>query len=96
MAETVTRLLEMVRDRLDEPTARQWTDRQLRGWMIDGLRDIATKSLQLLDTVTVTVVGGTPEYTLVESVLEIHGAYWTPTGDPRKVPLTPSAAFKRS
>lgn len=91
MAETITRVLEMVRDRLDEPTARQWTDRQLRGWILDGSRDIARKSLQLLETVAVVVTAGAAEYTVSHTILEIHAAYWTPTGDTRKIPLQPKA-----
>ena len=89
MAETVARVIERVRDRLDEAFERQWTDRQLRSWIIEGSEDLARRSLQLLDTVNVTAIAATPEYTITESVLEIHGAYWYPTGDGRRVPLQP-------
>lgn len=89
MAETIARVLEMVRDRLDEPNPRQWTQKQLRGWILEGSRDIARKSLQLLDSVTIAATGGAAEYTVAANVIEIHAAYWTPDGDTRKIPLQP-------
>lgn len=88
---TVERVIEMVRDRIDESTERQWTDRQLRTFIIEGARDMARKSKQLTDFTTVTVIADTGEYTVTSSVLEIHAAYWTPTGETRKVPLVPKA-----
>lgn len=91
MAETVARVIEMVRDRLDEPSARQWTERQLRTFIIEGARDMARRSMQLLDTVNVSVTAATPEYTVAANVLEVHAAYWTPTGETRKVPISPKA-----
>ncbi len=81
MAATIARVLEMVRDRLDEPNPRQWTQRQLRGWILEGSIDLARKSLQLLDTVTISATGGVAEYTVAANVLEIHAAYWTRDGD---------------
>lgn len=89
MPTTALRLKEQIRDRLDEPSERQWTDRQLRSWANEGMKDIARRSGNLRDTVNVAVTAGNPEYTVAANVLNIHQAYYVPTGDTRRVPLAP-------
>lgn len=69
------------RVRLNESTARQWTDTNLRQWINEGARDIARKTESLEDRDTVAAVVGTAEYTLDTDVIRIHRVEFTPTGE---------------
>lgn len=71
---TQGQLLTMIRDRLDEATAIQWTDAQLRQWINEGARDLARRTETLLDVDLITIVAGTREYTVPADVLKINRA----------------------
>ena len=92
MATTVTTAVTALRERLDEATAAQWTDVQLRRWLNEGIRDIArrTRHYWATDTIAVTALDG--EYTVADDVLHIKHVYFTPDGDTgRDIPLEPRA-----
>jgi hypothetical protein len=62
----------MVRDRLDEATARFWTNAQLDSFINEATRDIARRGEVLQTTSDITVVGGTQEYTMPTNVVRVH------------------------
>lgn len=84
----VSELIERVRDMLDEVNPGQWTDKQIRRWINAGLRDMGRVTRHLRDTVTVTLIAGTSEYTVADNVLEITQAYYiVADGSNRYTPL---------
>ncbi len=92
MATTVSTAITALRERLDEATAAQWSDVQLRRWLNEGLRDIARRTRHYLDKDTIAVTADDGEYTVSDDVLFIRFAYFSPTGDTaRQIPLEPRA-----
>jgi hypothetical protein len=88
MATSVADAVTAIRERLDEPTAAQWTDVQLRRWLNEGLRDIARRTRLYTDQNTQAVTANLQEYTLDADILAIEHVLWAATADPnRKVPL---------
>jgi hypothetical protein len=89
MATTVTTAITRLRERLDEPTAAQWTDVQLRAWLNEGIRDIARRTFHYTDTDTVAVtVPSTGLVTVPSDVIRINACYFQATADQtRKQPL---------
>lgn len=67
------------RTRLNESTARQWTEQNLREWINEGARDIARKTETLEDRDTHAAVVGTGEYTLASDTIRVHRVEFTPT-----------------
>ena len=88
MSLTVAQSLTRIRDMLDEPTAAQWTDQQLRRWINDALDDASRTTLAIADNVSITSVAGQAEYTVTAAVLQINMAYWT-DGSGNLAPLMP-------
>lgn len=78
---TQAQFLTKSRTRLNELTARAWTDQQLREWVNEGARDIARKTEALEDRDSITVVVGTSEYTLDPDIIRVHRVEITPTGE---------------
>lgn len=87
MPKTLGTLLTQVRDRLDEATARQWTDAQLRAWINEGARDLARKCEVLQDRDDIAVVAGTREYTLPTDLIRVYRVEYRITGDDSVYPL---------
>lgn len=69
------------RIRLDEASADQWTDAQIRSWINEGAMDIARKTESLQDRQTIAGVVGTAEYSLATNCIRVHRVEWTPTGE---------------
>lgn len=69
-----------VRSRLDESSARLWTDAELNRWINEALRDIARRceTLQAYDDINVTA--NTQEYTLPTDLLRVYRVEYRPTG----------------
>lgn len=78
---TQATFLSKSRTRLDEATARQWTDQSIREWINEGARDIARKTETLEDRDTIPAVVGTGEYTIDTDVVRIHRVEFTPTDE---------------
>ncbi len=87
---TVNQIVTAVRDRLDEATAGQWTNTQLKRWLNEALRDLARKTKHIKDTTTFLTVAGQAEYTAAANIIEIEHAYYAP-GDGRQCGLIPRA-----
>ncbi len=83
---TVNEIITACRDRLDEATAAQWTDTQLKRWLNEALRDATRKTKHLSDTTTFNTTAGVAEYTVASNVIEIEQCYYAP-GDGRQIPL---------
>ncbi len=87
MTVTMTALLADIRDRLDESTARFWTDAQLERWANEGIRDIARRAETLQTRADITAVTGTQEYSLPTDVLRVYRVEYRPTGSSSVYPL---------
>lgn len=74
--------LTRARVRLDESTARQWADSDIRGWLNEGARDIARKTESLQERGTIAAVVGTAEYSLTTmdaDIIRVHRVEFKPT-----------------
>lgn len=88
MPTTVDTAVTALRERLDETTAAQWTDVQLRRWLNEGLRDIARRTRHYWDVDTIDTAADDGEYTVADDVLHIKHVYFNPDGDVgRQIPL---------
>ncbi len=86
---TATEILAEVRDIIDEPTAAQWTDVQLRKWINEGNRDLARSTRHIKATVTVTVVADTGTYAVPGTTIAIEHAWYNDVPGTRHIPLVP-------
>lgn len=84
---TVSTAVTALRERLDESTAAQWTDVQLRRWLNEAIRDVARRTRHFRDTDTIAVTADDGEYTVATDVLHIYHVYFTPTGQSNLIPL---------
>lgn len=84
---TLAQLTTRLRDRLNESTARQWTDQQLKSWINEGVKDIARKTESLTDRQTIAAIVGTGEYSLSANCLRVHWVEWAATDDNQTTPL---------
>lgn len=87
MTVTVTKAVSDLRVRLDEPTARQWQDTDLRQWLNEGIRDIARQTRLYTDQTTIAVAANLGEVSAPPTVLAIEHLIWKATADVRKIPL---------
>lgn len=87
MPKTQATYLTMARERLDETTARYWTDAELRRWINEAARDIARRTETIQDRDTVSVLAGTQEYTLADDILRVHRVEFVGTGDTAVHPM---------
>lgn len=78
---TQAEILTQVRDRLDEPTARQYSDAQIRRWINEAMRDIATRIRWYRTSSTIAAVAGTQTYNFAADCLEVHAVGYQRTGD---------------
>lgn len=77
-----------MRERLEEATARQWTDAELNRWINEGCRDLARTTECLLASATAAVTAGTQTYTNGPTdIIRIHRVQYEPTGSSQKYPL---------
>lgn len=92
MTATLGTLVTRLRDRLNEPSQRHWTDAQVRRWINEGAREVARVGETLLATGSVTIVAGTQTYALSAlspQPVRVHRAEYIPTAAPtQKYPLT--------
>lgn len=69
---TLTTLLSDLRSRLNELTARQWSDAQLTTWINEGARDLARRTECVRDTDDIAIVSGTASYTAPTDLVRFH------------------------
>ena len=89
MSVTLSTVRTIVRENLEEPSARAWTDAELDRWINEGCRDIARITECLRASTTVAVTGGTQTYTGPTDIVRIYRVQWEPTGSTQKYPLEP-------
>lgn len=83
MTRTLGQLKLSLRNRLNEDTARAWSDDKLREWIMEGARDVARRAECLWATSSFAVVAGTPSYSLAAitpGIVRIHRVEFVPTG----------------
>lgn len=80
MSDTLTNFLTRVRSRLDEDTARFWTDAELTTWINEGANDIARRGEILQATTTINTVSGTQQYTLPNNTIRVYRVEWSRDG----------------
>lgn len=80
MAKTLGIMLYELRARIDEPVENRWKDRELRTWINEGLREVATRTECLRDTASIAVVAGTQSYTMPTDIVREHNVEFDPTG----------------
>lgn len=93
MATTVTAAVAAMRRLLDEPTAAQWSDEDIRRWLNEGIRDIGRRTRLHTDTNTVSVTANDGEYTLDADILAIEHILWKASAESDKH-LLEAKAFK--
>lgn len=76
-----------LRERLDEASARQWSDTMLDRWLNEGAKDIARRAEVLQSTATIDCETGTQSYELPEDMIRAHRAVWTSDGETASYPL---------
>lgn len=84
---TLARARLAVRDRLDERTARQWTDGQIDRWLNEGAKDLARKAEVLQATADIDVDSGEQTASAPADAVRIHRATWQADGDTSVYPL---------
>lgn len=80
-------ILTSIRDRLNESTARAWTDVQLRKWINEGVRDIARQCEIVKSDATVSTSASTQQYTMTENIVRIYRVEWSPSSGSNVYPL---------
>lgn len=80
MSDTLTNFLTRVRSRLDESTARFWTDDELTAWINEGANDIARRGEILQATTTINTVANTQQYALPDRTLRVYRVEWSRDG----------------
>lgn len=95
---TLAEMVATVRARLDEALGEhQWLDTELKGWINEGVRDVArrTESLQVYDTIA--GIAGTHKYTLPTDIVRATILEWVPdAGQVFPMQYVPMHAFKQS
>jgi len=83
-------IITRVRDMLNEATATQWSDTQLRRWMNDGAKHIARETHFAETNQDIDVAADAQSVAAPTNVLMIQHVYWIPDSDTDHiVPLVP-------
>lgn len=72
MTVTQSALLADVRSRLDEATANQWTDTEIRRWINQAATEVARRTETLQATQTISMVAGQQQYTAPVDAIRIY------------------------
>jgi len=80
-----------VRNRLDETTARFWSNSELNTWINEAVRDISrrTETLQEFGT-HLQAIANVAKYVVPPDVIRIHRVEFIPTGSTSIYPVAPS------
>jgi hypothetical protein len=77
-----------VRNRLDEVSARRWTDAELNNWINEGLRDVARRSETILSYYTnIALVPNVAKYSMPTDVIRVHRLEFVPVGSSQTYPI---------
>lgn len=77
MSDTLLSMRTKVRRRLDESTARFWTDADLNEWINEGAREVARRAETLQATTNISSVADTQQYSLPSNVFRVHRVEFT-------------------
>lgn len=88
MTVTLGAAISRVREQVGEPTAAQWSQAELRRWIMDAAKDIARRSKCLRGSSTFSTVAGTDTYTITTRLIEIYHVDYLRSGWPAARPLT--------
>jgi hypothetical protein len=83
---TATIIISEVRDILDEPSAAQWTDANLRKWVNEAGRDLARSTRHVKRAFTINALDGVSSYTLDPTIIAVEHAAYEDAGG-RRYPL---------
>lgn len=88
MPMTLGQAMTAVRSRLGEPTAIAWSDVDLRGWINEGVRDVARRTESLQTTDAYILPADTREFVIpATNLLRVYSAYWADSGNAQMNPL---------
>lgn len=87
MAQTVAVTIANARLMLNEPTARRWTDVELRKWINDGQRDIARRIPWYRKSTTGAATASTQQFSFPSDAIRIDHVSWRQSGTTRTIPL---------
>lgn len=88
MALTMAQALTRVREQVDESSAAQWSQTELRRWIMEAAKDIARRTRCLRSSATVSSVAGQSEYTVSTRLVEVTHADYLASGWSAPRPLT--------
>ncbi len=95
MSDSIANLRQVVRDRLEESTARFWSDPQLNRALFEGANWVARKGEVLEETAAINVAPNQQRYPLPFDGIRVHRATFTPIGQNVQVyPLKPSTLYE--
>jgi hypothetical protein len=95
VTDTVANIRQVVRDRLEESSARFWGDAQLTRALYEGAQWIARKGEVLQETAYINIVPSQAKYPLPFDGIRVHRATFTPIGTNVQVyPLKPSTLYE--
>ncbi len=93
--DTVGNIRQVVRDRLEESTARFWSDAELTRALYEGAKWVARRGEVLEDTAPINVVPNQAKYPLPFDGLRVHRVDFTPLGQQvNTYPLRPSTLYE--
>lgn len=87
MPTTLVQAILGVRDRLDEVSARAWTDPQLVSWINEGVGDVARRTETIQKSATISAIAGTQKYTAPADMLRAMRATYLASGSNNKIAL---------
>lgn len=88
MTATLSTILTDVRSRLDEVTAKFWSNTELTTWINEGLRDVARRTETLLDYFTnIPLYPNVAKYAMPMDVIRVHRMEFVPVGDYNVYPI---------
>lgn len=87
MSDTLSNIRSNVRARLDETSARFWSDAQLNTWIGQAANNIAKRSETLLDMRTIPVITNGPKYPAPADTVRLHRIEFSPDNGQTLYPL---------
>lgn len=90
MTATLAQVMTRTRDRLNEASARHWTEPQLRRWINEGAADIARRTECLLAKSTINITAGARSISLASlspQPIRLHRAEYSPGSTSQFYPL---------
>lgn len=87
MALTQAQAVGKVRERIDEPSESFWKDYEIRGWLNEGVAEVARRAEWNRAASTITVTAGTQVYVCPTDLIRAYRVEYQPTSSSIKYPL---------